>query len=467
MNQRTERTPHDARHGVIDVAPRFSAFRNSFADTIDDVRKAGFKCPLPPLLAPALKDHAPENKYSDLADTFLSDTIPLAGLEELLKAAIANEITTRVLLLNPVSPEAVARAIELADAAAQSVRTIGEEAVTDGAGRRQAKRIAHGNLKRSFRGLAQLYQALRNAVQEPETGKLWESSPENKALIWGLPERLPDIDDAEDVLEFYDRELRALSELLTKVKFPKGSRSGKPVVEVKMTDENKDMPLFIVGHFAYRGILTPGKSAADSPWLYLIDDPYQPQDIYSTYRDCFEAAWKKATPLADMAQRGFVAKKTIMIAYSEKNRRAVETFRDQFLRVTKDYELVYFDCDPYDPYSVTEEVWGKLERSSAGIVLMLNDEKLNGKFRSRPNVIHELGLFQAKFGRSRVLTIREPGEYEELGSPKASGETYTAPSNTNDDKYVKIRRDADGGLSSDDVWKALERFIKRLEKVSH
>lgn len=464
MNPRTERTPHDARHGVIDIAPRFSAFRNSFADTIDDVRKAGFKCPLPPLLAPHLKDNAPENRYADLADTFLSDTIPLDGLEGLLKAAIANEITTRVLLLNPLSPAAVARAIELAEAASQKPGTGASEA---GSAKQQAKRIANGNLKRSFRGLSQLYQALRNAVQEPETGKLWESSPENKALIWGLPERLPDIDDTEDVLEFYDREVRAVSELFTKVNFPKGSRSGKPVVEVKMTEENKDMPLYIVGHFAYRGILTPGKSAADSPWFYLIDDPYQPQDIYSTYRDCFEAAWRKATSLSGMAQRGFVAKKTIMIAYSEKNRRAVETFRDQLPRVTRDYELVYFDSDPHDPYSVTEEVWGKLERSSAGIVLMLNDEQLNGKFRSRPNVIHELGLFQAKFGRHRVLTIREPGDYEELGISKPGGETYTAPSNTNDDKYVKISRDADHGLNAGEVWKALERFIKRLEAVSH
>lgn len=53
----------------------------------------------------------------------------------------------------------------------------------------------------------------------------------------------------------------------------------------------------------------------------------------------------------------------------------------------------------------------KLEKYSPlccfGIVLMTEDDEQKGSFRARQNVIHEIGYLQGKYGRDRVVMLRQ------------------------------------------------------------
>lgn len=56
----------------------------------------------------------------------------------------------------------------------------------------------------------------------------------------------------------------------------------------------------------------------------------------------------------------------------------------------------------------------KLERvsnecSSAIILMTADDTVLDGGTRARQNVIHELGFFQGKYGRNKVILLVEEG----------------------------------------------------------
>lgn len=82
----------------------------------------------------------------------------------------------------------------------------------------------------------------------------------------------------------------------------------------------------------------------------------------------------------------------------------------EFIRERLKREIVILDELPNSGLTVVE----KLEKAStycncAIILLTRDDEVVDGGRRARQNVIHEIGFFQGKYGRNRVILICEKG----------------------------------------------------------
>jgi predicted nucleotide-binding protein len=84
----------------------------------------------------------------------------------------------------------------------------------------------------------------------------------------------------------------------------------------------------------------------------------------------------------------------------------------------------------------------KLERYAPlccfGVVIMTQDDAVDGKSRARQNVVHEIGYLQGRLGRNRVLLLRQ--DDTELFS-NVSGVIYVSfPSNNVEHAYDDIRK---------------------------
>ncbi|MQY28118.1 PfkB family carbohydrate kinase [Nocardia aurantia] len=84
--------------------------------------------------------------------------------------------------------------------------------------------------------------------------------------------------------------------------------------------------------------------------------------------------------------------------------RVVEGFVQQYFHLP----VFAFESDPWGGLQVTEALAEYLERCSFAIcVLTAEDDAGEGKRQGRSNVVHEIGLFQGRYGFDRVIVLAE------------------------------------------------------------
>lgn len=72
------------------------------------------------------------------------------------------------------------------------------------------------------------------------------------------------------------------------------------------------------------------------------------------------------------------------------------------------FEIQAYETDDRSSGYIFENVENMIKKASFAILILTNeDEMVNGIFRSRQNVIHELGFSQAKLGRKNTLVVIE------------------------------------------------------------
>jgi predicted nucleotide-binding protein len=81
-----------------------------------------------------------------------------------------------------------------------------------------------------------------------------------------------------------------------------------------------------------------------------------------------------------------------------------------YLRGHANLQTVEFGANPRTGLNVVDVVRTMLAESSIAVVVMSGeDQQQDGSFRARENVIHEIGLFQAKLGNARTILLKENG----------------------------------------------------------
>lgn len=81
-----------------------------------------------------------------------------------------------------------------------------------------------------------------------------------------------------------------------------------------------------------------------------------------------------------------------------------------FIRSRLQKNVIILSEQPNQGLTVVEKLERVSERCCFAIILMTkDDEQRSGGARARQNVIHEIGFFQGKYGRSRVILVAERG----------------------------------------------------------
>lgn len=74
---------------------------------------------------------------------------------------------------------------------------------------------------------------------------------------------------------------------------------------------------------------------------------------------------------------------------------------------------VEFNKDSVAGYSTNERLWEMVDQSAfAFLIMTAEDERGDGQLHARENVIHEIGVFQAKLGLRKAITLIEDGCHE-------------------------------------------------------
>ncbi|MCK4823811.1 nucleotide-binding protein [bacterium] len=77
------------------------------------------------------------------------------------------------------------------------------------------------------------------------------------------------------------------------------------------------------------------------------------------------------------------------------------------------YDIETYEIGARAGHAVRDILQDMLIRSSCAILVMTGeDETQDGKLRARPNVIHEIGLFQGRLGFNRAIVVLEKGTEE-------------------------------------------------------
>lgn len=77
------------------------------------------------------------------------------------------------------------------------------------------------------------------------------------------------------------------------------------------------------------------------------------------------------------------------------------------------YEIVAYEVGARAGHAIRDILTDMLSESSFALLIMTaEDETVDGQFRARQNVIHEIGLFQGKLGFNRAVILLEDGTEE-------------------------------------------------------
>ena len=74
------------------------------------------------------------------------------------------------------------------------------------------------------------------------------------------------------------------------------------------------------------------------------------------------------------------------------------------------YAVTAYEIGTRSGHTIRDTLEGMLEQSSFAVLVMTAEDKdPDGNFHARPNVIHELGLFQGRLGFYRAIALVEEG----------------------------------------------------------
>jgi sugar/nucleoside kinase (ribokinase family) len=123
----------------------------------------------------------------------------------------------------------------------------------------------------------------------------------------------------------------------------------------------------------------------------------------------------------DEERRGEATPRAVFVAHGGSPQwRAVKAFVEEDIRLP----VYSFESGVWGGTQVTDALDNLLERCGFAVcVLTAEDLSTDGEWRARQNVVHEVGLFQGRYGFDRVILLVEEG----VRSVPRTAEPFTAP----------------------------------------
>lgn len=170
-------------------------------------------------------------------DTFFSDTIKIAILEEIFSISRKHNIHIKILVLNPNSQFALSRSFAIKQSTNEQIN------------------IALFNIRRALQ--------VKSAKIKPHN-------------IGQFKSNFTEADYILKQLELIKKESKSLH------------------LEIKFYDVLTEAPVYIFPHFLLKGLMLHGFSAAQNPWMLFVDDETQKDDIYDYLSNNFDMIWDES-----------------------------------------------------------------------------------------------------------------------------------------------------------------------------
>lgn len=365
-----------AYYGLEEMAVKREHFELALQSRIEKCIKSDFTF--------LLSDRKTTKTYSKIliADTFFSDSFPIEELKKLFVKAIElnkslgkgkedEKIHFKFLLLNPFSELARVRASALDSDSMSNIYW-------------------------------RLNTGLRNILQARGVDTNEDDYQTKQAKIEYLEFMLREIIKAQEDQHF----------------------------EVAFTSEYTDLPCYIIGPYALKGVIFPDSTARLNPWWVYVDDPIEEKDSYTKYEKALKKIWEElsinANEMLQQVTQEKEKRRRIFVCWggqSDNIKRLVfEQIKNKKFDSNDTFEAIDFE-------KINNESTGNLipniyrqgiGLSSAAIVLLLGEDRISvtdrsnnsetkNVLRARQNVVHEMGLVQSAFQPENVLIVMEEG----------------------------------------------------------
>ncbi len=341
-----------------------------------------------------------EYKRICLLDTFFSDSFPPNLLRELFFVAKRDEVEINIQLLDPFSPLAKLRAESL-------------------------KR--NNSILRLNKGLQNILYTLQN-ILPPQIEEEFQAKGGSEHFIYEQIERIE-----KCVID-----------------------TGHKNFDLRFTEDLTEVPVYIIGQFVVKGLISSRKSAYENPWCFFVDNPHTDDDLYKTYLQSFNESWQSAISYTKFKNHSLSSRKP-----RDKRKVFISYGHDEYakLKIAKlveikkysneaSFKAVFFeDVQRSEGFLTISKVLEEMfeECSSAIVILTKDDVTTSGEERARQNVIHELGYAQASYGE-RVLIALEKG--------------VEKPTNLSGHLHVEFTYDSNGSIDIDES--KIDAFLNQL-----
>ncbi len=174
-------------------------------------------------------------------------------------------------------------------------------------------------------------------------------------------------------------------------------------IHIRFYDRPTEAPVYIISEFVAKGLLLDNRGADRNPWMILVNDPNQPDDLYDRLSANFDAIWESAATAPTgyrVAVNADVRHEAFIIMPMEADDDHLESV---FAAIKRAWESCGVEAKRADDHHAVDRRITDVMMNA----LVNSDYVVCDLSRDRPNVYYEAGYAQA-LGKP-VLFIAEEG----------------------------------------------------------
>lgn len=215
-------------------------------------------------------------------------------------------------------------------------------------------------------------------------------------------------------------------------------------LDIKFYELLTDTPMYLISQFIMKGFILHNRTSMKNPWMIIVDDPTQEDDLFDYLSWNFDDIWAEAKewPVKERQRAKDFDPKNVFISHGRNE--LVKLKIKDYVEKDLDRKPIWFERYAEYGRGIFENLEDLTDKCSSAIIILTKEDELKSdEIIARQNVIHELGYCQAKFGRENVAVLVEKG--------------ITVPSNISGSLYVDFEQE-----KLDSCFYKLARHVKQL-----